>query len=189
MTEYIKTGYAHKTNFLKFRILETLYRAYITDEGPLTTFDIERITGIDRHKIKSAMYHYQNIKKRNGTEIKLPYITRLPKRVGRGGAYRYKITKKGIAAYFDYLARIKRGVSLNRVGESLHKPKHMETYGKYPAKIKTEEDQQLLPEQLLPYYSLTTYALQEGITRKTIILQTEERVRQFAVEEAEATAK
>lgn len=163
-------GYAHKTNFLKFRILETL----INSEEPLTTRDIEKITGIQYTTISSAMSRYQKIHKRSGTTIELPYIQRLAKK-GPNGLYRYKITQKGIEAYFLYLQRIRRGFSLKRVG----KIQLMETYGKFPCgPIRTEEDLKLLPEQLLPYYSITEYGKQH-IKKKETILYMENRMREI----------
>lgn len=81
-------GYAHKTNFLKFRILEAL----INSEEPLTTRDIERLTGVQYTMISAAMSRYQKIHKKSGATIKLPYIQRLAKK-GPNGLYRYKITK------------------------------------------------------------------------------------------------
>ena len=84
-------GYAHKTNFLKFRILEAL----INSKEPLTTRDIEKITGVQYTTISAAMSRYQKIHKKSGATIKLPYIQRLAKK-GPNGLYRYKITQKGI---------------------------------------------------------------------------------------------
>lgn len=127
-----------QANFLKFRILEAL----INSEEPLTTHDIEKITGVQYTIISSAMPRYQKIHKKNGKVIKLPYIQRLAKK-GPNGLYRYKITQKGIEAYFQYLQRIRHGFSLKRVG----KIQHMETYGKFPCgPIKTVEDLELRPK-------------------------------------------
>lgn len=120
------------------------------------------------------MSRYQKISKRNGKTIKLPYIQRLAKK-GPDGLYRYKITKKGIEAYLLYLQRIRRGFSLKRVG----KPQRMETYGKFPyGPIRTEEDLKLLPEQLMPYYSITEYGKQYIKTTETILYM-ENRMREI----------
>lgn len=175
-------GYAHGTNFLKFRILEAIYKS----KEPLTTRDIERITGVQYTTISSAMSRYQKIPKRNGKTIKLPYIQRLAKK-GPNGLYRYKITKKGIEAYFQYLQRIRRGSSLKRVG----KPQRMETYGKFPCgPIRIEEDIKLLPEQLLPYYSMTqmgkAFDEEHGLDKETHILRMENRIRQLSSESKSA---
>lgn len=164
-------GYAHKTNFLKFRILEALYKS----KEPLTTRDIERITGVQYATISAAMSRYQKIHKRNGTTIKLPYIQRLAKK-GPDGLYRYKITKKGIEAYFQYLQRIRRGSSLKRIG----KPQRIETYGKFPCgPIRTEEDMKLLPEQLLPYYVITQAGKEFGLDKVEYALYIEKRIREI----------
>lgn len=163
-------GYAHKTNFLKFRILEALFYS----KEPLTTRDIEKITGVQYTTVSAAMSRYQKIHKRNGTTIKLPYIQRLAKK-GPDGLYRYKITQKGIEAYFLYLQRVRRGFSLKRIGEI----QHMETYGKFPCSpIRTEEDLKLLPEQLLPYYSVTEYGKRYIKTAETILYM-ENRMREI----------
>lgn len=179
MINIVALGYAHKTNFLKFRILEALFHS----KEPLTTRDIEKITGIQYTIISSAMSRYQKIHKRNGKIIKLPYIQRLEKKASNG-LYRYKITKKGIEAYASYLQRIRRGVSLKRVG----KTRRMETYGKFPdGPIKTEEDLQLLPEQLLPYYVMTQVGKEfdekHGIDKATHVFKIEKRVRELRKEE------
>ncbi len=178
----MKIGYAHKPNFLKFRILEALYNTWLEDKEPLTTRDIERITGVQYTAVSSVMSRYQKIQKRNGKIIKLPYIQRLEKK-GPNGLYRYKITKKGIEAYANYLNRIQRGVSLNRVAK---RSQHMETYGKFPVSrhITTKEDLKLLPEQLLPYYSITTYG-QQYIKKKETILYMENRMREIVSGEVE----
>ncbi|KKG83057.1 MarR family transcriptional regulator [Methanosarcina mazei] len=175
-------GYAHKTNFLKFRILEAL----VNSEEPLTTRDIEKITGVQYTTISAAMSRYQKIHKKSGATIKLPYIQRLAKK-GPNGLYRYKITKKGIEAYFQYLQRIRRGFSLKRVG----KPQRMETYGKFPCgPIRIEEDMKLLPEQLMPYYSMTqmgkAFDEEHGLDKETHILRIENRIRQLSSESKSA---
>jgi len=140
-------GYHHKTNALKFRILEAL----VWSDKPWTVRDIESKTGIYHTKISCAMSHYRKIVKRNGKIIKLPYIKLLEEK-GPNGLYRYKITKPGIKAYLSYLNRIKRGFSLKRVG----KVQRMETYGKWDhSKPKTREDYNVTPEMLAPYIGLS----------------------------------
>lgn len=163
---------------MKFRILDALYKS----KEPLTTRDIERITGVRRATISAAMFRYQNIHKKSGKVIKLPYIQRL-KAKGPDGLYRYKITKKGIEAYVSYLHRIRQGVSLKRVG----KKERMETYCKYPQhKLKTASDFELLPSQLLPYYVITTegkeFDEKYGIDKATHVFNLEKRVREFSSE-------
>ena len=179
----VALGIAHGNNFLKFRILEALMWA----DKPLTTRDIEKITGVQRATISAAMSRYQKINKRSGKIITLPYIQRLEKKAP-SGAYRYKITMKGIAAYVAYLQRIRRGVSLNRVSDEIQ---HMETYGKYPQrKLKTMGDFELLPAQLLPYYSMTqmgkAFDEEHGLDKETHILRMENRIRQLSSESKSA---
>jgi hypothetical protein len=164
---------------LKFRILEALMWA----DEPLTTRDLEKILGVQRATISAAMSRYQKIHKKSGKIITLPYIERL-KAKAPNGAYRYKITKKGIEAYVAYLHRIRRGVSLKRVG----KVQHMETYCRYPprSKLKTRSDYNLLPAQLLPYYSMTqmgkAFDEEHGIDKETHIFKMENRIRQLSSE-------
>ena len=159
----VTLGYNHKNNALKFRILEALTNS----KEPMTTRDIEYQTGIHYTKISSAMSHYQEIVKRNGKVIKLPYIQRLAKK-GPNGLYRYKITKKGKEAYIAYLQRIRYGFDLNRVRKV---PKRTENYGKYPHHpIRKAEDFDLLPEQLLPYFTINKNGKQLGLDRLEHVL-------------------
>lgn len=72
-------------------------------DEPLTTRDLEKILGVQRATISAAMSRYQKVHKKSGKIIKLPYIERL-KAKGPNGAYRYKITKKGIEAYVPHSA-------------------------------------------------------------------------------------
>jgi predicted transcriptional regulator len=180
----VALGIAHGNNFLKFRILEALMWA----DEPLTTRDIEKILGVQRATISAAMSRYQKIHKRSGKIITLPYIERL-KAKAPNGAYRYKITKKGIEAYVAYLQRIRRGVSLNRVSDEIQ---HMETYCRYPprSKLKTRSDYNLLPEQLLPYYSMTqmgkAFDEEHGLDKETHISRMENRIRQLSSESKSA---
>lgn len=166
-------GYAHKTNFLKFRILDALVKA----KEPLTTRDIEKMTGVQYTTISAAMSRYQKIHKKNGKVIKLPYIQRLQKKASNG-LYRYKITKKGIEAYIDLFNRIRWGMDLNRVA---HKHKRRETYVKKAdrtrKKFETIEDLELSPEQLLPYYSLNA-SVKQYIDDKRLILLLEQKVKE-----------
>jgi len=167
------SGYSHTTNFLKFRILDALFKS----KEPLTTRDIERITGVRYTTVSAAMSRYQTVHKRNGKIIKLPYIQRLQKK-GPNGLYRYKITQKGIEAYVELLNRIRYGMDLNRVAR---RRKHMETYVKPTARkrkrLQTLEDFELLPEQLLPYYSLNT-AVKQYTDDKSLILLLEQKIRE-----------
>ena len=180
----VALGIAHGNNFLKFRILEALMWA----DEPLTTRDIEKILGVQRATISAAMSRYQKVHKRSGKIITLPYIERL-KAKAPNGLYRYKITKKGIEAYVAYLQRIRRGVSLNRVSDEIQ---HMETYCRYPprSKLKTRSDYDLLPAQLLPYYSMTqmgkAFDEKYGIDKETHVFKIENRIRQLSSESKSA---
>jgi hypothetical protein len=106
----VTLGYSYRFNALKFRILDTLYKA----KKPMTVRDIGYETGIHYTRISSAMSRYQKIHKKNGKIIKTPYIRRLEQK-GPNNSYRYIITKSGRKAYFDYLNRVKDGKSLNRI--------------------------------------------------------------------------
>lgn len=54
-------GYAHRINFLKFRIIEALFYS----KEPLTTRNIEKITGVQYTTISAAMSGYQKISKKD----------------------------------------------------------------------------------------------------------------------------
>ena len=166
MTDF---GYHHKTNALKFRILEALFWS----DKPLTVRDIESKTGIYHTKISCAMSHYQKIVKQNGKIIKLPYIQRLTKK-GPNGLCRYKITKSGTEAYTSYLSRIKRGYSLKRVG----KIQRMETYGMWDHSTpKTRENYNVTPEMLAPYISLSRKGYELNFN-KEFIFEVEQYIRE-----------
>jgi len=108
------------------------------------------------------MSHYQKLQKRSGKIITLPYIQRLEKK-GPNGLYRYRITQKGIEAYVDYLNRIKDGKILNRI-----------KYPKHPIKaIKTREDLELQPKQLLPYMKINKNGREFGLDKVEYVLYIE----------------
>lgn len=94
--------YYHKCNVLKFRILEVLVQA----KKPMTAKEIAEAGKIDYKRVCSALCHYKK-------ENNFPFINRLKKK-GANGAYRYKITKSGLAMYIAYRRRIELGVDLNR---------------------------------------------------------------------------
>ncbi len=145
----VAVGYAHKPNFLKFRILDALYHA----SEPLTTRDIERITGVQYTTISAAMSRYQYKRKRNGTVIKLPYIERLEKK-GRNGLYRYRITKRGEEAREEFLSRIRAGVSLNRIKQPDHIGKKVRSVSEL---------------EMMPYYSFTAGGIEDGMNLVNIV--------------------
>ena len=100
----VRTGYYHKNNVLKFRILEA---AVNLPSETFTTRDIEAATGIDFKAVGGALGHYH--------KVGIKYFRKMPKKgSGHGHPYRWKLTKKGIDAYQAYLMRIKRGFDLNR---------------------------------------------------------------------------
>jgi len=95
------TGFYHKFNTLKYRILHVLIRA----NEPLTTIDIAYEIGIERKRVSDALSHYYT----HG----YGYTKRL--KIKRGKYHLYTISKKGIEAYKQYDARFKQGLSLNRM--------------------------------------------------------------------------
>lgn len=139
------TGYYHKYNFLKFRIMH----AAIWHCGKeFTTRDIEVATGIPYTKVGDALLRMR--RKHCG------YFRALPKRLPHG-MRRYKITTKGIEMYYRLLRRIKRGVDLNMMQPI---PQHLETYGRFEV-TNSPTDITLLPEQLAPYIGITKQGIEE----------------------------
>jgi hypothetical protein len=145
----VRTGYYHKNNVLKFRILEAAFHL------PLETFttrDIEAVTGIDFKTVGGALGHYH--------KVGIGYFRRMPKKgPGHGHPYRWKITEKGFYAYKKYLMRIKRGFDLNRRSTKI---KRMPSYGKFKfKKPESLEDYKLLPGQLEGYIGITRLGAEE----------------------------
>ncbi len=107
------TGTYHKFNFLKFRILEVLVKAY---PYTLTCKEIAYKGDIELKKVADALNHY--------IAGNYSYVKRLNKK-SKSGKYRYKINKAGIVAYLQYKRRIEAGFDLN-----LHRrfPEHVESY-------------------------------------------------------------
>ena len=154
----VRTGYYHKNNVLKFRILEA---AFHLPSETFTTRDIEAATGIDFKTVGGALGHYH--------KVGIGYFKRMPKKgSGHGHPYRWKLTKKGIVAYNAYLMRIKRGFDLNRRSTKI---KHMPSYGKFKfEKPKSLEDLKLLPGQLEGYIGITKLGAEEmEITEDNLI--------------------
>jgi hypothetical protein len=154
----VRTGYYHKNNVLKFRILEAAF--YLPYET-FTTRDIEAVTGIDFKTVGGALGHYH--------KVGITYFRRMPKKgPGHGHPYRWKLTKKGMVAYNAYLMRIKRGFDLNRRSR---KVKRMPSYGKFKfEKPKNLEDFKLLPGQLEGYIGITNRGAEEmGITEDNLL--------------------
>jgi len=95
------SGYYHKGNVLKARLLEYGYKVYPKE---FTVAEASEALGIEKKKISDALNHYH--------EHKLPYFSRLRKKLA-GGACRYKIRKVGIDTLFKYRKRMVRGFDLN----------------------------------------------------------------------------
>jgi hypothetical protein len=158
----VRTGYYHKNNVLKFRILEA---AIFLPFETFTTRDIEAATGIDFKTVGGALGHYH--------KVGITYFRRMPKKgAGHGHPYRWKITKKGIEAYLAYLMRIRRGFDLNRRSTKI---KRMPSYGKFKYEKLNSleglklEDLKLLPGQLEGYIGITKRGAEEmGITENNL---------------------
>ena len=95
------SGYYHKFNALKARLLEYGYKVY---PSAFTVAEASEALGIAKKKISDALNHYH--------EKGLPFFTRLPKRLF-GGAYRYKLRKPGMKMLLQYRKRMSRGFDLN----------------------------------------------------------------------------
>jgi hypothetical protein len=132
----------HKVNFLKWRIMECFYKS---DESALTCKQIATLTGIDLHKVESAMSHYH----RRG----YPYFMRLPKKVSH--SYRYKMNGYGYKWYAIYLRRIKLGFDLRCKTDrkKTYRMKHFRGLVKIDMKEATTTP--LTAEELEDYIGLT----------------------------------
>jgi hypothetical protein len=153
----IRTGYYHKNNVLKFRVLEA---AFHFPSETFTTRDIEAATCIDFKTVGGALGHYH--------KVGIGYFKRMPKKgSGHGHPYRWKITSKGMEAYRAYLLRIKRGFDLNLRSTKI---KRMPSYGKFKfEKPKCLKDWKLLPGQLDGYIGITKLGAEEmGITEDNL---------------------
>src|SRR5665647_943647 len=134
-------GVYHIFNAAKMRIMEATYQHF---PSALSTKEIARLTGMEHGKVSRLLshYHYHNYR----------YFRRLKKKDINGG-YRYKINKKGVKAYFTFVLRIKQGYDLNLNRTT---PVKMETYkGLKKAKIKSEKDLILSPEDIAPYVKVS----------------------------------
>jgi hypothetical protein len=99
-------------------------RAYMILRGcvciPLYIFtvdDLAEFTGLPKPWISNCIARWQKYNFR--------YLTRLPKRVGIGGSYRYKLRKHGADTYLALKHRIKRNYDLNRMK---YIPKKIDSY-------------------------------------------------------------
>jgi hypothetical protein len=104
--------------------------------------------------------HYQKIAKKNSKIIELPYIQRLAKKflivfINTGSRKRvrgvHNLPTKNKACFRH---RVRKG------------PKRTENYGKYPHHpIRKAEDFDLLPEQLLPYFTINKNGKHLGLDK------------------------
>jgi len=97
------SGYYHKGNVLKARLLEYGYKVYPKE---FTVAEASEALGIAKKKISDILSYYH----RQG----FPYFSRLPKKLA-GGACRYKIRKVGVDTLLKYRKRMARNFDLNCV--------------------------------------------------------------------------
>lgn len=96
------TGYYHRYNVLKYRILSIL--AHYDD--PMTAQEIANLLGgVERKKVTDALGYWQS----EG----YGYTQRMKRKADGTKAYRYKITKKGREILQVYINRMKSGMELN----------------------------------------------------------------------------
>jgi DNA-binding MarR family transcriptional regulator len=107
-------GYRHRYNVTAFLILQACMRM---PKLIFTVADIAECTGLDKQRISDCIRRWQ--------KFNYHYLTRLPNRIGLGGAYRYKILKHGIETYMALKKRIRRSFSLNRMQDI---PKKIDCY-------------------------------------------------------------
>lgn len=130
-------GIYHIFNTAKMIIMEAMYKSY---PNSVSSKEIVKVTGMEKGKVSRLLshYHYHNYH----------YFRRLKKK-DIDGSYRYKINKKGIKTYFAFVLRVHQGYDLNLKKKT---PMKMETYkGLKKAKIKSEKDLVLTPDELSPY--------------------------------------
>lgn len=136
--ESIEVKYYHKYNFLKLRIMDVLMWA----PEPMTAREIAESLGVPAKNISQILLHYE--------QHHYHYFRRLNPLKGTGKAFRYKINKKGIRAYVEYMKRVKLGFDLN---QNRHVPRRMSTYtGVKRIDFKKPENLIITPEDSEPYY-------------------------------------
>ena len=89
------TGYYHKYNYLKYRILFALKKL----GGTGTAQEIANVLHLDRKRITDELYHWY--------AKDFGYVQRLPGKNDGIKAYRYKITNKGLETFNFYHPQIK----------------------------------------------------------------------------------
>ncbi|MCC4766408.1 hypothetical protein FXW07_07210 [Methanosarcina sp. DH1] len=135
--ESIEIRFYHKYNFLKLRIMDVLMWA----SQPMTCRQIAERLDVPAKNVSRILCHY--IQHHYG------YFRRLKPLEG-SNAYLYKINKKGIRAYLEYMKRLKLGFDLNR---NRHTPRRMPTYkGFNRIDFKKPESLIIKPEEAEPYY-------------------------------------
>jgi hypothetical protein len=97
-------GYRNRYNVTAFMILQACVRM---TKLIFTVADIAEYTQLPKKIVSDCINRWQRFDFR--------YLTRLPKRRGLGGAYRYKLRKHGIETYMALKKRIRRSFSLNRM--------------------------------------------------------------------------
>jgi hypothetical protein len=95
------TGYYHKYNVLKHKILWALGRS----EEPKTAQQIATAMGFDRKRVTDELYHWH--KEGYG------YTQRMKRKAEGSKAYRYKITEKGRKVCEVYGNRMQNKLQLN----------------------------------------------------------------------------
>lgn len=142
------SGYYHRRNFLKFRILQCLFENdAVYSNTAMTCAEIAEAIGIEQKKVAGAVSCY--------SVRGYPYLSRLEKK--RGHAYKYKLTKKGVMWYLVYANRIKHGSSLNCKDKQNR------------IRYKTPKDLRVSPAQMECYLGLTKQGVLElGLKREDI---------------------
>jgi len=164
-------GVYHIFNAAKMRIMEATYQHF---PSALSTKEIARLTDMEHGKVSRLLthYHYHNYH----------YFRRLKKKDINGG-YRYKINKKGIKAYFTFVLRVHQGFDLNLNRPT---PVKMETYKELrKAKIKSERDLILSPDELAPYVRLSYRGEHELGVKNEDKLKIVGIIKEETIEEAE----
>ncbi len=110
-------GYRHRYNVTAFLILRACVRMPMII---FTVADIAEFTCISKHRVSECI--------RRWIKFDFRYLTRLPKRRGLGGCYRYKLRKHGFDTYMSLKKHIKRNFALNRMHKNRYIPKKTDSY-------------------------------------------------------------
>jgi len=98
----VATGYYHRYNVLKYRILNVLAHY---DKEPMTAQEIADLLGTERKRVTDALGYWH--KEGYG------YTQRMKRKAERSKAYKYQVTKKGREILQVYINRMKSGMELN----------------------------------------------------------------------------